>query len=172
MNTAFILTGLPGSGKSHWTKKYIKVNPNSTCIVNLDKMREMLVGEYQNFPFDNSKYSKGLNKILINLKEESITSAIKNGLDIIIDETHITKKSRAKTINLISSVIQTEDIPIDTEYKIVIVYCTESKRNLEYRMKSPKGGNKDTWEGVINNMKSNFVIPSEDECDMIIEVML
>lgn len=169
MNKNIILMcGLPGSGKSYQSIKYFKEHPNSV-IINLDKIREMLVGEYQLFPFDNSNYSKDLNQILFDIKHEAIANALSSNIieNIIIDETHINKKSRNKSKQL----IENEWFDSYTfDYKITIIYCSESENNLKYRMESPKGNSEQCWDSVINNMKKYFEIPNKDECDFLIEI--
>jgi len=55
---------------------------------------------------------------------------------------------------------------INNEYgkiKIIYVWFTEIQKNLENRMKSPRGYERYQWEEVINGMISNFEEPTEDE---------
>lgn len=45
MKRLIVLTGVPGSGKSTWTKKFVAENPN-TYVVSSDAIRYELTGSY------------------------------------------------------------------------------------------------------------------------------
>jgi predicted kinase len=159
------MCGLPGSGKSFQSQKLLNENPNS-CIINLDKMREMLVSKYEDFPFDNSLYSVSLNNIILNIKNEVLSSALNRKMNVIIDETHISKRLRKWEIERIkeSSIIKP---------KIVLVYLEENNKEklLEYRMQTPNGVSKEKWKSVIENMDNHFEIPDVSEgFDEIIKI--
>jgi predicted kinase len=159
----FLLIGLPGSGKSYWSKNYIANSNQSTVCVSLDNIREMLAVDYRLFPFTGSE-SKRWSSLMGSISETSIDLALKQGFNIIIDETHITKKSRQRTlnkVNLVNSVNNFGDIRYDLEFSYV--WCTEDKNNLEYRMETPKNSSKETWEKVITNMKASFEMPTLEE---------
>jgi predicted kinase len=82
MLTIFITKGLPASGKSTWAKKKVMEYPN-TIIVNRDKIREMLKGEYKNFPFGSS-----MEKLVTQLERGSVVASLDKGYNVIIDATN------------------------------------------------------------------------------------
>lgn len=82
MLTIFITKGLPASGKSTWAKKKCMEYPN-TVIVNRDKIREMLKGEYKNFPFGSN-----MEKLVTQLERGSIAASLNEGYNVIIDATN------------------------------------------------------------------------------------
>lgn len=157
MITVYLTIGLPGSGKSYWTKKKIESEPNTVCI-NRDKIREMLKVDYALWPF-NGEDSKRHTKLEGLIKESSIYSALDQGFNLIIDECHITQKSRGNTILL----IKTADEEFGDNIKFVYVWFTENENNLEYRMESPKNGSRELWNSVIEGMKKAFQIPTPEE---------
>ncbi|GAF83141.1 unnamed protein product, partial [marine sediment metagenome] len=58
-----------------------------------------------------------------------------------------------------------------TSLKIIYVWFTENHRNLQFRMKAPKGQSEKTWKIVINNMRENFEKPVKSEqYDKLIKV--
>lgn len=91
MNKKIIVTlGLPASGKSTWSKQYIKDNPDFKRINN-DDLRNMM---------DNGKYSKENEKFLGLVRNNMISLAIQEGFNVILDNTnlnpYILKSLRAK----------------------------------------------------------------------------
>lgn len=71
--------GLPASGKSTWAKEYIALHPN-TKIVNKDQLRLML---------DNGVWNKQNENFVLKIRDLIITQALKNGFDIICDDTNL-----------------------------------------------------------------------------------
>ncbi len=151
-----IFIGLPGSSKSFTANKQILENPNWVCV-NRDKIREGLVTDYQLWPF-NSSDSKRYTNLEKSIAEQSIILALENNFNVIVDETHISKKSRINTIILCRNAI------IDQEIKINYIWFTETENNLKYRMETPKNSSEETWSKVISFMKKNFEEPTIEEC--------
>jgi tRNA uridine 5-carbamoylmethylation protein Kti12 len=146
----FVMIGIPGSGKSHQSKKIIDAHNNEGIVViNRDKIREMLSVEYSDYDF------KQYEKLCINIARFSIMEATRMGLNIIVDETNLNVKSRKRVVSYVKS--------LDSEYEVIYVWCTESKNNLKYRMENPKGVSEDCWRNVIEKMKQNFEEPDEKE---------
>ena len=147
MQQVYILCGLPGSGKSTWAKKKVSEDiSNKTVIINKDSIQEMLLGQYKYIPAIRS-----LIKIISHL---SIWEAIDRGYNVIIDDCHI--KSEMRKV-LLAQFRFREDIGV------TLIFFSENKKNLEYRMLSPKGIDEKTWADVIENMKQDFEIPTQDE---------
>lgn len=82
MNKIIMTRGLPASGKSWWAKKYIKENPN-TKRLNKDDFRSML---------DDGKWSEKNEKIVEKLFDNNILQLLLAGYDVILDNTHLSKK--------------------------------------------------------------------------------
>jgi len=156
-NVIWILIGLPGSGKSYWSEEFIKNHHNTVCI-SRDMVRQMLAVNYRTFPFSDhntNKDSGKWSKLEKNISNKSLDEAIKMNFDVILDETHITKKSRHRTII---------ELKKNLNIQINYVWFTENKNNLEYRMETPKNTEKHVWKNVIDNMTNLFENPTIDEC--------
>lgn len=72
------LRGLPASGKTTWSKQFIKENPNY-MRVNRDDIRNML----------SIKWDKEKEKVVKNIQVESIFSALNQGYNVIVDDTNL-----------------------------------------------------------------------------------
>lgn len=154
MPTLYILCGLPGSGKSTWARQQRITNPN-TVIVNKDGIRTMLCGSYY--------YGPDLEPLVKIVAISAVLNALPT-FDVIVDETNITKEKRRHWLNLLG-----EDIADPDSRKIV--WFKETERNLEYRMRDPRGISQGKWASVIEGMKTSFEPPTPDEGE-IIEVVL
>lgn len=87
-----ILSGISASGKSTWARKYVRSTPN-TVRVNRDTMRMQLFGYSEE---DLSDYHNTLtytaNEKLVTICEENLISTLlKHGKDVIIDNTNLKK---------------------------------------------------------------------------------
>lgn len=89
--TLIMLCGCPGSGKSTWTQQY-KEN-KKVIIISRDEIRFRLVSE-------NEEYFSKENQVF-NIFISEINKALQDTEHniIIIDATHISRKSRAKVLN-------------------------------------------------------------------------
>ena len=89
-----ITIGCSNSGKSTWAHEQWKQNPQSTVIINRDKIRELLfsytedsVSEYYNRP-DLNKLEKQVTKY----EDTLINEALCEGKTVICDATHLEQK--------------------------------------------------------------------------------
>lgn len=146
----YILIGICGSGKSTWSKNFVSDSQRgqNTVIINKDKIREMLFGRYI--------FKPSMEELVHDLSVKDALKALNYGINIIIDETNITKERREKWIDIVKK-------EMSCDIKIVYVYFTENQRNLENRMKDPRGTSSKKWEAVIESMKNRFEVPTEDE---------
>ena len=78
MNKVILMKGLVASGKSSYSKKYIKDHPN-TFRVNKDDLRAML---------SNGVFNKKLEKVTVASSRCIAGIALQNGMDVIIDDTN------------------------------------------------------------------------------------
>jgi tRNA uridine 5-carbamoylmethylation protein Kti12 len=143
----YITVGLPGSGKSTWSKKFAKENEN-VIIVNRDSFRSMIKDEYT-FNFRYEPFIKELANV-------ALGNALERGLDVIVDETHIKSARRKEIIEVVRNFESSYGL-ISTDYgktQIICVWFTEMERNIENRMMDARG---------YDGMKANFEPPSMNE---------
>ncbi|MFW5847796.1 MAG: AAA family ATPase [bacterium] len=117
-----ILVGVPASGKSTWSKKYILDNPN-TKRINRDDLRNML---------DSGKLTDGNENYLRLLRIELIKFSLSLDKHIVLDDTNCYSSKLEETIlniKLISSQLK-KDIEIEVvNFDIDVSECV--KRNKE-----------------------------------------
>ena len=154
--TVYLTIGLPGSGKSTWSRKFAQENEN-VVIINRDAFRTMIKDNYT-FNFRYEPFIK-------NSTNRAIEQALEYGLDVIVDETHIKAARRIEIVETIRNFENSYGL-INTEYgktNIVYMWFTENENNIEYRMKESRGYDRDKWVQVIEGMKKSFEPPTENE---------
>lgn len=126
-------------------------------MVSRDSLREMLLGRYGVRP--------EVEGLVGRLAEVALREALRRGWDVVVDETNVTRSARRRWLRLVRSV--------DVGAKVVCVHFTETRRNLELRMRSPKGLPRREWEEVIARMRRMFEVPQRDEgFDALVKVRL
>jgi predicted kinase len=93
MRTIWVFKGLPGSGKSSLAAEMIKKEPGRWIRINRDDLRGMVVGP------GNNPYGAGRNEredLVRNLKNELIRQALREGYDVILDDTHLVPQTVKK----------------------------------------------------------------------------
>lgn len=164
MSTVYLLIGLPGSGKSTWSRQLTK-NNQDVIIISRDSFRTMIKDEYT--------FNLRFEPFIKQATNKSIECAIENGFDVIVDETHIRKDRRLEIIKTIRDYESSYGLITDIygRTKIVYLWFTESTNNLENRMKEPRNHDIDQWKQVIEGMIKVFEEPTEDEgCDELIKI--
>ncbi len=137
MLTVYFTIGLPASGKSTWAKNKVEQSPNSIKRVNKDELRAML---------DNSYFSKGNEKFVLNIQGMIIKESLENGKHVIVDNTHLAPKHEARIRDLIKGlavleIVDFRHVPLET--------CID--RDLK-RFNS-------VGEKVIRDMYNQFIAP-------------
>ena len=137
MLTVYFTIGLPASGKSTWAKTKVDKSPNGIKRVNKDELRAML---------DNSYFSKGNEKFVLNMQDLIIKAALAEGKHVIVDNTHLAPKHEARIRELIKGlavleIVDFRHVPLET--------CIE--RDLK-RFNS-------VGEKVIRDMYNQFIAP-------------
>jgi len=137
MLTVYFTIGLPASGKSTWAKTKVDKSPNGIKRVNKDELRAML---------DNSYFSKGNEKFVLNMQDLIIKAALAEGKHVIVDNTHLAPKHEARIRELIKDlavfeIVDFRHVPLET--------CIE--RDLK-RFNS-------VGEKVIRDMYNQFIAP-------------
>ncbi len=79
MSKIIITKGLPASGKSTWAKEQLAKN-SKIKRVNKDDLRAMI---------DNSQWSQTNEKFVLKIRDIIVREALKNGNDIIVDDTNL-----------------------------------------------------------------------------------
>lgn len=110
MLTVILTRGCPGSGKSTWCKSLIDKNPNKYKRINKDDLRAML---------DNSNYTKTSEKFILQVRDQIILLALKDGKHILIDDTNLNPIHESHIRQLVKGLAEVEikdftDVPIET----------------------------------------------------------
>lgn len=147
MPKAYILIGIPGSGKSTWIAQQ-PFEWDRTVIASSDSYVERFAKE------KGKTYSdvfKDYIRTATSLMDADVKHAIENQLDIVWDQTNTTVGSRAKKLKL---------LPNNYE-KIAVVFSTPEDRELARRLASRPG--KTIPPEIIASMKSQLHEPLESE---------
>lgn len=156
---AIMLIGVPCSGKSTYIDELKSQNPDRDYIVlSTDDILERLGNEKgwdYNQAFKNIPFKK-----VQAIFNTDFRHAVKAKKDIIIDQTNLTVKSRAKKLN-----------KLPEEYKKIGIVFIVTSDELERRLvKRTAMTGKIIPRSVLNNMIRSYVPPSCSEFDKIIEV--
>jgi len=137
MLKVLLTKGLPGSGKTTWSKYKIKTNSNKYKRINKDSLRKMM---------DNSHYSKDSEKFVLQIRDQIILAALENGKHVIIDDTNLAPKHEDHIKELIKGKAEIEIIDFTA---IPLETCIE--RDLERE--------NSVGEKVIKKMYNQFIKP-------------
>jgi tRNA uridine 5-carbamoylmethylation protein Kti12 len=150
MQTVIVMCGFPRSGKTTYTKTYLK----NFIRVSIDDLISMTTGKF------NIKFGDFYGKI----EKIMIKELVSRGLDVVIDRTSLTRKSRQRTKNLILHSAKEAKLPrpiiklvvIETPIDICI------RRNIKTEKVPP---------GIFHKMINSFEEPELNEgWDEIIRV--
>jgi predicted kinase len=146
MPTAYILIGIPASGKTTWIG-HRKIDWDKTVYVSTDKFVE------QEATKQNKTYSEVFNDSMQAALTKMINDVIdaKNaGKDIIWDQTSTTIQSRKRKFNMLP------------DYKMIaVVLPTPDEQELQRRLGSRPG--KIIPPDVVKSMIANFEEPTKEE---------
>lgn len=84
MAKLILCKGLPASGKSTWSKEYVK-NHSNVIRVNRDEIREML-GQPWSRDYEN--------KVVVPGERRFVRAALEQGMDVIVDDTNLNPNVR------------------------------------------------------------------------------
>ena len=142
----YMLIGLPGSGKSTWYQNNIEWLENSAYI-----STDLLIDQYaasQNLTYDQV-YRSHI-KIANRQMKAQVLDAVSHNLDIVWDQTNLTKKTRRKLLGKCLDY-----------YKIAIYFKPIDPQSLRSRLDNRIG--KTINPRLIDKMVAVFEPPSLDE---------
>ncbi len=128
-----ILVGIPASGKSTWSKDFIRNNPDWVRI-NRDDYRFML----RNESFCEPKVEDMITKLVFNATRE----ALKKKLNVILDATHV-------RVKYIEQIIEEFKYEADIKYQVFDISVSKAIERDNAR-------DKKVGEEVIKNMFKNY----------------
>jgi predicted kinase len=96
-----IMRGLPGCGKSRKAAELIKKEPGRFVRINRDDLRSMVVGPGNN-PYGGNRNER--EDLVRNFKNELARQAIREGFDVIFDDTHLVPQTVKKLHELAMSI--------------------------------------------------------------------
>lgn len=90
MQRIFVMSGMPGIGKSTWAKRFMEISEAEIDYISRDEIRFELV------PIEDEYFSKE-NIVFANFIHE-VNKSIAAGHDVIVDATHLNRASRNKLL--------------------------------------------------------------------------
>jgi predicted kinase len=145
-----MLVGVPCSGKSTWVEHqcdHVDAQENLHIASTDDRIEDNArrMGKTYNEVF------KEIIKSCEKMMYEDVASAVRGNMDIIWDQTNLTRKSRAKKLIMIP----------DHYEKIAVLFSTPEPDELEKRLASRPG--KTIPYHVVKNMIASMEYPELDE---------
>lgn len=139
MRKLLILRGIPGSGKSTWSKNFLRSQPPDSWVrVNKDELREM---------FHAREFDKKHEDFVHKIQNDLIRTSLERGLNVIVDNTHVDRAS-CNRLHVIAKEIGNVEV---TE---CIFFCT-LERAKEYNAK--RSGKDVVPSHVIDAMYAKFL---------------
>lgn len=113
----YIMCGIPGSGKTYFCKNVLMNHPwRSRVYISSDDIREEICGDASD---------QSLNGLVFDIFYQRAREAIVDGSDVILDATHLTRKTRRKCRNQFK----------DLDCKFIAVQMNTSVLDSVYRNK-------------------------------------
>lgn len=123
---AILCVGIPASGKSFFARELVRKNPNFKRI-NRDDIRAMV---------DDSTWDHNREEFIKQLRDTIILTALREGHDVIIDDTNLSKPVVKKLHRLLASV--GDIVVIEKAFNTPIEECLRRNALREGRAKVPE----------------------------------
>ena len=145
-----MLVGLPASGKSTWAADHIAKNPEMgfQVVSSDDIIEEKALLEGLTY---SASHKENIGFAIAEM-ERRFQQHIKNGVNIIHDQTNLTVETRKKHLAKVKGYVKSA----------VIFTLDEKKWRWQLETRKAKTG-KDIPEFVINHMTEAFELPTEQE---------
>lgn len=147
----WLISGLPGSGKSTWLRKQMFKEPHSVYVSRDEVRFSMLNDNDEYFAKENEVFNTFIHKAEGLLQEPYI-------YDVYMDATHLNPKARRKTLNAFTNL---NNISINSVYfDVPIETCIERNNQRTGRALVPVD--------VIYSMNRTYYIPTfKEDFDII-----
>lgn len=107
MNKLILTRGIPGSGKSTWSRKWVEENSSTRIRVNRDDIRNML-GPY---------WIPSREKLVTTLEHSAVISALQSGYSVVLDATNFHNEKPWQKIsndyNVVMEIQDFTDVPLE-----------------------------------------------------------
>jgi len=141
MKKVYMTLGLPASGKTTWAKAKVDKKPNMIKRINKDDLRAML---------DNSYWSKGNEKFVLEVRDSLIMAALDNGKHVIVDDTNLHPKHEIRIRELVKGLAEVEIVDFR---HVTPEVCIERDRQRPNSV----------GEKVIRQMYMQFIAPPKPQ---------
>jgi len=147
--TLWIMSGIPGCGKSYVAARAMSIHKNGWYYVSRDEIRLSYLEEGDgHFSHEFDVYSKFIQCICTALKDDAIT-------DVIADATHLNWPSRKKLLRWVGNEINLNKV------NIVVVVIESSYKTCLMR-NSKRTGRACVPEDVMESMMKSYRHPKTD----------
>jgi len=134
------MMGLPGLGKSTYSKDILMTNNNSTILVSSDSLRATLLNDIER---------QDENKLIFSLMKDISINALNAKKDVIYDATNIKEDKRRSLITEVKNSVG--------DLEVIGLYCVGS---LDVAYRRNMGRDRKVPENVIKRMAKDFQIPT------------
>lgn len=150
-----MMKGLPGSGKSTYSKQLIKDYPGQYKRISKDDLRNML---------DNGRWSKANEKLILALRDIILSRAMIEGFSVIIDDTNLAPKHEEHIRQLVEARNKAEKLN-ETKVQHSFEIKDFNDISLEECIKRDQKRANYVGEKVIRQMYDQFLRPAPEVID-------
>jgi len=129
MRKLIILEGLPASGKSTLAAKLAAENDHTVCV-NRDSLRTMIAGR-GNDPNHSNELKE---RMLRSLRTQCIATALRGGLDVIVDDTNLVRRMVNELHTVAKSVGDVEVIEVALNVPVEECIARDEKRAFPHKV--------------------------------------
>ena len=146
--TAYILVGAPGAGKSTWSGAFLAKDPNMVRLCP-DEFRAK---------FGTGEDDQSVSAQAFSATRYGMEAALKEGKSVIIDATFMYRKARKDFIKIAKAYNATT---------VAVVFEADKATLLERNAKRGASGGRNVPEDVIDRMLGRYERPNELEFDEV-----